>query len=73
MSYLLCLQLKYKKSIMLLRGNHEARAISHIYGFRDECLLKYQENGAAVYDMFVNFFDYLPLTAIIDKHVRINV
>ncbi|VDO09850.1 unnamed protein product [Brugia timori] len=39
--YLLCLKVKYRDRIFLLRGNHETPAVNRIYGFYNECALKY--------------------------------
>ena len=38
-----------------------------MYGFYDECLRKY--GNAKVWKMFTDLFDYLPLTALIDKQI----
>lgn len=40
-SLILCLKVRYKDRIHILRGNHENREINKIYGFYDECYKKY--------------------------------
>ncbi len=41
---LLALKLRYPDQIHLLRGHHEDRRINKIFGFADECHLKFQED-----------------------------
>jgi len=66
-SLLVALKVRYKERITILRGNHESRQITQVYGFYDECLRKY--GNANVWKHFTDLFDYFPLTALIEKQI----
>ncbi|KAF0022552.1 hypothetical protein F2P81_025178 [Scophthalmus maximus] len=61
---LVTLKVRFQERITILRGNHESRQITQVYGFYDECLRKY--GNANVWKYFTDLFDYLPLTALVD-------
>jgi len=57
---LMVLKAKFPSSITLLRGNHESRQITQVYGFYDECQRKYGNANAWRY--CTDVFDYLTLS-----------
>ena len=72
-SYLLCLKLKYPTQITLLRGNHESRQITTVYGFYEEIMRKYGIvlilGNLNTWRYFTDLFYYLPLGAIVDEEI----
>lgn len=56
-------EVRYPDRIHLIRGNHETRQITQIYGFYDECRRKY--SSSSVWRIFTDVFDYLSLGAVI--------
>ncbi len=62
-SLLICLKCKYPNRIILLRGNHESRQITHVYGFYNECIRKY--NSPRIWLAVTSLFDFLPLAAVV--------
>ncbi|CAK79408.1 unnamed protein product (macronuclear) [Paramecium tetraurelia] len=69
---LFTLKLKYADQIHLLRGHHEDAKINKIYGFADECFLKFAEDimdPNSIYQRINRVFQYLPLAAVIEDKI----
>ena len=64
---LLCLKLKYPNCITLLRGNHETRGVTSVYGFYEETMRKY--GNANPWKYCTEVFDYLGIGAIIEGKI----
>ncbi|KAJ8096915.1 Metallo-dependent phosphatase-like protein [Lipomyces tetrasporus] len=64
---LMCLKAKYPQRLTLVRGNHESRQITQVYGFYEECHNKY--GGASVWQYCCQVFDFIALAAIIDGRI----
>ena len=61
---LLCLlKLKFPDRIFLLRGNHESRQTSTVYGMHAESVKK--TGSSNVWKFLTDMFDFLPLAAIV--------
>mmetsp|Transcript_21994 Transcript_21994/g.39008 ORF Transcript_21994/g.39008 Transcript_21994/m.39008 type:complete len:305 (-) Transcript_21994:389-1303(-) len=67
LTLLLLLKARYPANITLLRGNHECRQVTQVYGFFDQCVRKY--SSANVWKYSCELFDLMALAAIIDGRI----
>ena len=47
----------------MLRGNHECRQMTISFTFREEVLIKYDQE---IFEAFCDTFDYMPLSCVIN-------
>ncbi|KAH0786100.1 Ser/Thr protein phosphatase [Histomonas meleagridis] len=64
---LFALMCKYPNYVYVLRGNHEFYSMNTSYGFLDE--VKNQYKSKALFEVFNDTFQYLPLVAIINNEI----
>ena len=65
MLHILLYKILRRESVILLRGNHENRAQTNVYGFRSECEAKYNRY---VYWKFCDMFLYMPFAAVVNQY-----
>jgi len=66
-SLIVALKVRYPNRIYILRGNHETRGITQVYGFYDQCQKFY--GSPNVWKYFTDLFDFLPLSVVVDDKI----
>jgi protein phosphatase len=66
---LYALKVRWPEHVHLIRGNHESRSMTEIYGFRCECQTRMSDN---VYHKIVASFNSLPLAAILFRNFCVH-
>merc|ERR1711934_440542 len=70
MCLLLALKIEFKRSIHLIRGNHEAADINALFGFRLECTERLGESGGIwIWQRMNALFNWMPLAATIEGKI----
>ena len=63
---LLSLKLRYPDRVTLIRGNHESRQITQVYGFYDECKRRY---SVKLWRIFADCFNCMPVAAVVEDKI----
>jgi serine/threonine-protein phosphatase 2A catalytic subunit len=66
-SLVMALKVCYPNRIHLLRGNHESKQTTQVYGFYDQCMRYY--GSPNVWKYMTDLFDYLPLTIVVEEKI----
>lgn len=60
--FLYSLKINFPQQVIMLRGNHESRAMTEHFTFREEVLRKY-DGDESVYEHFIESFEAMPIAA----------
>ena len=63
---LVCFKVRYPNRITILRGNHESKQITQVYGFYDECKRRYTPR---LWKTFAGVFNCMPVAALVEQQI----
>ena len=73
-AYLLAQKLLMPSKFLLIRGNHEIRAVQETFSYKDECVEKFGPDlGLEVWEATNSAFDVMPIAAVVDKKVWLYI
>ncbi|CAD6192846.1 unnamed protein product [Caenorhabditis auriculariae] len=64
---LFCIKYKYPENFHMLRGNHETRLVSRIYGFYEDITKRWGK--PILWESFNDVFDMMPLSALVSGRI----
>lgn len=63
-------QIAYPTNFVLLRGNHETKAINFAYGFREELENRLgKKDGFEIWEKFNEVFSFMPLACLVGGRI----
>ena len=65
---ILALKLRYPDRLHILRGNHESRDITQVYGFYNE--IRYKYNSVEPWHWCTEVFDFLGVAAVGSRYYK---
>jgi len=64
--YLYSLKINFKKTVFLLRGNHETSLMTKTFNFYKQCISKYDQE---IYNLIIDSFNYLPIACLLNGKI----
>lgn len=66
---LFSLKVLYPTKVFLVRGNHEDRLMNINYGFHEDCIRKFGQDGGTIWERVNDVFEFLPIAALVEGSI----